>query len=286
MRRSTDVALACYPPSWRERYGDELAELAEDGDTVDLLVGAARAWLHPAGERTLQARRVSTISTVHVSWCVAFAGALFYLKAVNDPPLPGLTTGASQPLWGVAKMTFFLGWALVLIGGTGLLARIAIPAARSRDWYVMRPMTPAVVLLVVVVGSIPFVGSYGYGAPSLGAVIAILGWLALGFALVLAGAAGPVLALRRSGLAAATLRLPMLVAAGVTVMAMGLAIATTAQAAVLTHTHPISQIPGEVSVVSDGLTPYTLAMMWGAVALLLGAATTSSVSVGRALRRS
>jgi hypothetical protein len=283
MSRASDLALVCYPPSWRERYGDELRELTREGDVLDLLVGAARAWLHPAGERTVRARRMTAISTVHVSWCVAYVDGLFYLKAVNDPPVPGLTTGASQPLWGLAKATFFGGWVLLLLGGTGLLARIAIPAVRRRDWHLLRPMLPAAVLLVVVVGTIPFVGSYGYGAPSIGPVVAILTWLALGFALVVAGAIGPVVSLRRSSLPAEALRLPMLAAVGVTVMTAGLALATTAQAAVLMQADPVSRTPGQVQVLT-GLTVYGATMMWGAVALMVIAATTSVVSVRRALR--
>ena len=118
------------------------------------------------------------------------------------------------------------------------------------------------------VGTIPFVGSYGYGAPSLGPVIVILTWLALGFALVVAGAIGPVVSLRRSALPASSLRLPAIAALGVTVMAALLAAGTIAQAVVL----------------SDRTDLYNAVMMWGAVALMTGAAVTSSTSVGRALR--
>ncbi|MCU1589766.1 MAG: hypothetical protein JWP11_1022 [Frankiales bacterium] len=264
MSRLADLALACYPPSWKERYGDELADLAGDGDGADLIVGAARAWLHPAGTRTIAARRQSAISTVHVSWCAVFVAGLVYLKAVNDPPLPGLTTGASQPLWAVAKLTFFAGWGLLLLGGTGLLLRIAFPALRVRNWPVLRPMVPAAVLLVAVLGGIPLLGRYDNAA----GVTAVLVWLALGLALVVMGAVGPVVALRRSGLSVA--RWPVVVAAGVTVMAVGLAAATAAQAAVLT----------------DRVDAYNFTIMWGSVVVLVAAAATSTVSVGRALRRS
>lgn len=270
MSRTTDLALACYPPSWRERYGAEMAELTGDGRglSADLIVGAARAWLRPAGPRSATARRLSAINTVYLCWCAAFVAALVYLKAVNDPPLPGLTTGASQPLWAVANATFFCGSGLLLLGGCWLLVTIAVPAVRQRDWAVLRPMAPAAVLLVVVLGSSPFVGRYGYGAPSLGPVLVILTWLALGLALVVAGAIGPVVSLRRSG--QPVTRWHLVVAAGVTLSAAGLAVATTAQAAVLT---------GRTDV-------YNLTIMWGAVLVLLCAATTSCVSVRRALLRS
>jgi hypothetical protein len=260
------MALACYPPSWKERYGAELADLARDGDTLDLLVGAARAWLHPVGERTSQARRLSAISTVHVSWCVAYIAGVGYLKAVNDPAVPGLTSGASQPLWAVAKATFFGAWLVLLITGTALLLRIGIPAARRRDWHVLRPMLPATVLLVLVLGTIPALGAYGSSTPA--GVMVILGWLGLGLGLVVAGAIGPVIALRRSELATSPLRLPLVAAALVTVLAGALAIATSVQAGVL----------------SSGQSAYNLVLMWGSVAVLVGSASTSAVSMARALR--
>jgi hypothetical protein len=158
---------------------------------------------------------------------------------------------------------------VLLLTGTGLLLRIAVPAARRRDWHVLRPLLPAAVLLVVVLGTSPFVGRYGNGAPSLGPVLVILGWLALGSGLVVAGAIGPVVALRRAALPPTALRLPLVAAAAVTVLAVGLAVATVAQAAVLSSRTDL----------------YNLTMMWGAVGLLATAATASSVSVGRALRR-
>lgn len=262
MSTATRLALACYPPSWKERYGEELADLARDGDALDLTVGALRAWAHPAGARTPAARRLSAISTVHVAWCAGYVGAIGYLKAVNDPPLPGLTTGASQPLWAVAKATFFAGWLVLLLTGTALLLRIAVPAARRREWDVLRPMLPAAILLVLVLGTIPVLGHWNNSIP------VVLGWLLLGLGLVVTGAAGPAMTLRRSGLAATSLRLPMVAATLLAVLAVGLGLATAAQAGVLT---------------SSELTAYNLSLMWGSVAILLLSAGASAVSVGRAL---
>jgi hypothetical protein len=267
--RAVRLALACYPPSWRERYGSELAELSDrPGAAIDLLRGAARAWAVPAGPRPVSVRRTTALGTVHISWCAVFVAMLVYLKQVNDPPLPGLDRGLSQPLWGAAKAAFFGGWALLLVGGTVLLARIAVPAARARQWAVLRPMLPALVLLVVVVGTVPFVGGYGYGAASVGAVAVILLWLALGFALVVAGAVGPVLVLRRSDLPADTVTRGFVGAVGVALAAAVLAVVTAAQAAALS------------SQVGVG----TLLLMWGAVAVTAAAATSSTVSVARAVR--
>lgn len=270
MTRLTRLALASYPPSWRERYGAELNDLAaaQGGQAGgDLLVGAARAWLRPAGQRSREARRLSAICTAHVAWCAAFVGMLGYLKQVNDPPVPGLTTGWSQPLWGLAKACFFLGWLILLAGGTSLLARIAVPAWRSRNWQVLRPMAPAAALLVIVLATLPGVAHYGNRAPSLGPVIVILLWLALGLALVIAGAIGPVVALRRSALPPSALRLPLLLAATVTAIACCLAATTLAQAAVLSADLPAG----------------TVVPMWGAAGLVAVAAASAATSVRRAL---
>ena len=261
------LALRCYPPAWRERYGAELEELSEgqDGVTLDLLVGAARAWTQPPAGRTTADRRRSAVSTAHVSWCLTVLAVIGYVKQVDDPPLPGLTTGLSQPLWGAEKAAFFAGSAVLLLTGTALLLRVAVPAVRRRDWFVLRPMLPATALLVVVLATIPLVAHFGPRTPDLGAVLVVLTWLGLGLALMVAGAIGPVVALRRSGLTMTGL--PLVAAGVVTAMAVLLALASMAQAAVL----------------SDQATPALLVPMWGAVAMMTVAAATSTTSLRRAL---
>ena len=268
MRRGARWALRCYPPSWQERYGTELAEVTGDGRgvTLDLLVGALRAWMRPVGPRTLAARRQSAVGTVHISWCAAFVAAAVFTKAVADPPLPGLTSGVAQPLWAVVRAAFVLGWLVLLLGGAGLLLRVAVPAVRARRWHVLRPLLPGAALLLVVAAGVPVVGSYGNQAPSLRPVLAILVWLALGLALVVTGALGPVLTLRRSGLPASALRWPFRLAAAVGLAAVVLAAAALGQAAAL----------------SRHADAWDLFLMWSAVLVLVGAAIASTVSLRHA----
>lgn len=50
---TAESLLRLYPRAWRERYGDELTELAGGGQlsaqqTIDILAGAADAWLSPS----------------------------------------------------------------------------------------------------------------------------------------------------------------------------------------------------------------------------------------------
>lgn len=67
MSRLARIAMRAYPPSFRARYGEELAALVEDlpasrRATVDLFAGAGRAWIRPTfagdGPYRLGCRRV------------------------------------------------------------------------------------------------------------------------------------------------------------------------------------------------------------------------------------
>ncbi|MBN9620136.1 MAG: hypothetical protein J0H43_10470, partial [Actinobacteria bacterium] len=81
MNRLTAAALRAYPPSFRERYGPELTALVEDlpttpRNTVDLLVGAARAWLRPRfGADGRRGRLQATLATTWLAWCAGFLAA-------------------------------------------------------------------------------------------------------------------------------------------------------------------------------------------------------------------
>jgi hypothetical protein len=257
MSRATALALACYPPSWKERYGDELADLATDGDAADLLVGAARAWLRPAGAPSVAHRRVRALGTVHVAWCAAFVAAGVFFKAVNDPPVPGLRSRIAQPLWGVVRASLATGFVVITAAGFLLLLRVAVPALRDRQWQVLRPLLPAGTLLIAVTGTTPFVGSRAV----------LLAWLVLCLALAVAAASGPVLALRRSGLPAQALRWPLVAATAVALAIVMLALSALGCAAALSRQQ----------------TAWDLTLMWSAAAVLLVAAVSSGVSVRRGL---
>jgi hypothetical protein len=135
--------LATYPPSFRERYGDELEALLDDTGvgprvTLDLLLGAARAWLRPTygadpGQRR-RLRLLSSVSTVWVGFCVVLCGTLGTLQLLEDPPPPGLTFGT--PRWQEfhigAMEALLLSIVLVLVGGVpvGIRALLSGRAAR------------------------------------------------------------------------------------------------------------------------------------------------------------
>ena len=153
------LLLGAYPPSFRERYADELAALLEQSglgvrEGVDLLLGAARAWLRPTygagpGE-TRRLRLLSTVSTVWVGFCVVLCGTLGLLRLLTDPPVPGLALGTPRwvALQQVASLALGAACLLVLLGGAPLGIRALRSGAPARRTS-LAPVAALVVLVVV-----------------------------------------------------------------------------------------------------------------------------------------
>jgi len=156
------LALAAYPPSFRERYGEELAALSEDHGrsrraTADLAVGAARAWVRPTFARSpaevRRLRPLSSISTVWVCWCVVVVGTMATLRLLEDPAAPGLDV--QTPGWVLAG---HLTTAAIAIAAVLITAAGAAPGWRAmRSSAVVRRLMigPLAVLVLVVVGFVP-----------------------------------------------------------------------------------------------------------------------------------
>ena len=180
------LALAAYPPWFRERYGDELAALAQDHGpsaraTADLALGAARAWVRPSFTGSpVEVRRLrllASLSTVWVSWCVVTVGTMATLRLFEDPAAPGLDVQTS-------------GWVLMGHVSTAAtaVAAVLITAAGSRlGWRAMRSslavrwlMTgPLVVLVLVALGFIP-IALVAVRTPSVQGAKQFPSWFALG----------------------------------------------------------------------------------------------------------
>lgn len=225
------VLLACYPPSFRERYGAELAALVEDtgaGPAVcwDLAVGAAAAWARPAftgepGERVR--RRVQAgLSTVWVAWCAGMLAVPVVARALLDPPGPG-TTGTVRTLVRAAWLALLAGGVLAATCALLLTARVLVPALRSGRPRVWRPLLPAAGLLVLESAGAGGLWLSQRGHPSPSFLVAALGWLAGLGALAAAAAAGPPVTLRRAAPPMRVMRLPALLAIGVTAALTALA---------------------------------------------------------------
>jgi len=148
------VLLACYPPSFRDRYGAELAALVEDtgrGPRVcwDVAVGAAAAWLRPRspGRPAERARRrlQAGLSSTWVAWCLGMLFGSGGGEGLLDPPGPGVT-GTVRALVAGAWMVVLAGGAVAAGCGALLARRVLVrrcgPAAPG-----VAPLLPPVALL-------------------------------------------------------------------------------------------------------------------------------------------
>lgn len=238
------LALRAYPPTFRERYGAELATLVDDveaergsrlRDVVDLVDGAVRAWLRPAlptaPSEARRRRLQASVATTWVAWCAGFMVAPTVNRAVLDPPLPGVSMVARR-LLEVAQVTMFVGWGLALLAGAPLGLRVVALAARGRDRAVLGRVAPAVALLAVETAGFGALWLLRRGHPAVwprpSAVFVVVGvvWLAGFCALVAAGGIGLAAALAAARPPAEWLRVPALLALPVAAALAGTAMAS------------------------------------------------------------
>jgi hypothetical protein len=281
--------VAAYPPSFRHRYGVELASLVADNgfswrDCVDLALGVCRAWAAPVlGGDAVEQRRwrlQTTTITVLGAWCASLLAAAGFSKAVDDPPLPGLHGAALTALHvgtGAVEVTAVA----VLLTGFVFWLAIVVPAVRARRRDVVVPaLAPALSVGVwlgatglVALFARHFVGranvalSWPRGALVLAVLVA---WLVVTVACVVCCAGSAALALRRShprtsGLALST---------GVAALA---AVGITAQAA--------AAVACVVSLARSGggLDPRDGVFSVAAVVILVTVTLVAAVSVARGL---
>ena len=133
---AADLALRAYPPSFRARYGAEMAALVQDvgpsrRTAADLWRGAARAWLRPSfsGADARRQRLQASVATTWVAWCAGFLVAPAVNRWLLDPPQRGATSGV-RTLLDVAQWLWFAGWVAALLGAAPLVARSVLPALR------------------------------------------------------------------------------------------------------------------------------------------------------------
>ncbi|MEV4110318.1 hypothetical protein [Nonomuraea sp. NPDC049695] len=259
------VALACYPPWFRERYGKELAALVEDVGggpraLLDLAGAATLAWLRPAlagaPDARLRRRLQATLATTWVAWCAGISSVPLLDRLLLDPPQPG-TPHAVRVLVSAAWWLVLAGCAVAGTGALQLTLRVLLPA---RDRRLVRPLLPAGLLVGVEAAGAVLLAQPHRLSP--GFLAGLLTWVAGLGAMVLALAVGPVVTLRRARPPVAVMRRPVLLAAAVAVLLGAVAVVDAVAAAMA------------------GRTPLTLA----GVAIGVGAALCSAVSVTRALR--
>ncbi len=225
--RLARLALALYPPSWRNRYADEVRVLLDDsgagpGAMTGLAWRALPAWIFaPPQLRDRPARTRSHLSTALMAWSMlAGLGLVFAQLTQFQGYWP-----AGHPVVGWSYTVFDVALALsALIAGLGglplwlLMLRQAHRDMRPRvtAWLLAPILAPGAWLAGLVV-TVRLVGGRG------GVSLAWFGAVTVaGFAFAGLAAAGPGLALRRLQPRGPALRLAATaggVAAAVTVVA-------------------------------------------------------------------
>ncbi|MCU6480650.1 hypothetical protein [Arthrobacter sp. A2-55] len=216
------LALRAYPPSFRARYGGELAALVEEmpasaRTTADLFGGALRAWVRPTfnGPDGKRLRLQATVSTTWIAWCAAFLIVPALNKALLDPAGPD-TVAAVRGLMDAASVLLCLGWVIALLGLCLIVARVLLPALRSQATRVLVPLIPAIILAVVVaVGflALTLIRPEGAQHPP-GLFGALTAWLLALVAFLGCLGVGPTVSLRRLDAGISTLRAPVFLGAG------------------------------------------------------------------------
>jgi hypothetical protein len=267
-------ALRAYPPSFRDRYGDELAAMAEDlapswRHTGNLYLGAARAWLRPAftGPDSSRCRLQASVTTVWVAWCAGFLLAPTINKALLDPPGPEVDATVRR-LVDLSAVILAVGWVVALAAMVAIGSQALGPALRARHWAVLRPLAPALVLGAIEAAgllTLAWAASSDVSRPSPATIALATVWVVGLLAFLVSTGFGPAVAIRRLHPDGVVLRVPTLLAA---VLSLCLAAMTaTCAAAVL--------IAGDASLIG------TFAPVAAAVAVGVVASSTALVSSAR-----
>jgi hypothetical protein len=281
------LVISAYPPSFRRRYGDELATLvADDGsrwrDVVDLALGVGRAWTAPVFAGTADEQRRSrlqaTTITVLAAWCASVVAAGGFAKAVDDPPLHALH-GAAWAAYDVGAVVLEATAAAVLLTGFAFWLTVVVPALRTARRDVVVPALAPALFVAGWLGVTALVALFVHREmppsgvalmwPRDALVLAVfVAWLAVTLATVVGCAAGAALALRRAKLSLTRLTLSTVVAAVAAVGITALAAASAVCLALLVRAGAGLDAPDAILDI-------------GSVVMLLGAAAVSVVSVVR-----
>ncbi|MEV6030226.1 hypothetical protein AB0L65_03700 [Nonomuraea sp. NPDC052116] len=130
MRAVASAVLSLYPKAWRERYGEEVADLiasrpARVRTVLDLVSGAADAWLH---HRRVPGARTLTVPLAAVLTCMGAALLLMWNPGLRDAtdvaslrgvwaeagPIARNVQGMAQSLFGMAGVISVLSVAPLL----------------------------------------------------------------------------------------------------------------------------------------------------------------------------
>lgn len=207
-RRLAAVLCRAYPPSWRERYGEEYADMLGEmvltpRAVLNVLVGALDAWACPSGLLLRgRARLRASVSVVWSAWIVLAAGALIFGQSTEDAPFR--RADAAHPAAAVAYAVYE--WCAHLSVAAVCVAGVPLVWALMRAARAQRRRGPVVLMLLPVIAPPCFLAALvmiAHAVPrsTLPGIGVGAGWFAvllvLGLATAAVCAAGPALALRR-----------------------------------------------------------------------------------------
>lgn len=206
--RLARVLVGCYPPAWRDRYGQEyLTLLTESGIGLrtagNAVAGAADAWVRPASHLLPVPQRLrATLSMVLCAWTALAAGALVFGQVTEDQPFRDLdaATPVAHWLYTTYVIAAPLSVAAVVLGGLPLAYSLYRGAGHAQRRDVLTLLATPGLALVVFAVALVAVAKLVHHSSTPGVGVGPGWFLVLVAAGVVAGAAcaaGPATAVRR-----------------------------------------------------------------------------------------
>lgn len=281
-----------YPRPWRERYGQELADLLAVGPltasvVVDVVRGVLDAHLNLPdlirGWSTMPARVRSAAVATFAAWVTFCLAAAVVGRTVNDPRFD--MAEHAHPLIGTARRlataALVGSWVVVATAALPLAVAAARQAWRRRDRVALALFAAPPVGLAVFVGyTVLLIQLPDLPVHSGGNVAMTVSWFALGVTVAAVAGVGAAAALmRRTGFPPPLLRLAgWAAAAGAAAMSVGLLAGAVYGLGVWIETPTLF-------LSSNGLLATPLPLTWGPLLLLaLVAAATADRAALRGLR--
>jgi hypothetical protein len=239
------LLLRLYPPSFRERYGDELQALVEDTSpsprlTLDLALGAGRAWIGPrfggSPEQRRRARLLATILTVFWSWTLVLVAFGSFNQMVNDPAVPGLGRPLAEIAFHLSQVAMAIATGLIVVGAVIYWGVIAAASRRERSFRTLLVATIPVGAGLVWLGASQAVvwlllnnfAAHRGQPPRVGVLVAVLiAWWLVSVALTCLSWVSVGVAMRRADLSVRLLR-PGLIGAVMVVASLVVAVVAMA----------------------------------------------------------
>jgi hypothetical protein len=233
----TRCLVACYPPAWRQRYGDEYAALLADSLIpaswlrrpvliADALRGALDARLREKGAVMTDRVRAPVASVVWAFGLFTVAGIGFQ-KMTEDPAMAATAERHPAVTWSVRVLAAAAVIALLALAVAALPTAVAV--LRRRPAGTLKPLAVPPVALAVWVGLLPVAYRLAdhHGVHSVPNIVAALLVALTGLGVVAATAWSASTVLRRVPAVAP----PRLRAVTLTITAGAMAVATVAGAA-------------------------------------------------------